>query len=325
MTCCPRVGTEVAAFWKCIRWTLKFAPPRAQPVFLNLDETCIGFGAGSSKGLVAHPLELPTSANAEPGPTALRQSRAALTHVAIIADDTALQPRLPQVLIVGRRTCTQRVVAIARHSCPANVHILHEQSSWNTSATMMRILDLIGEAVKSCGPATFPILLLDCAPQHLHRDLCTKARSNGIALIFVPAQCTSLLQPLDTHAFFGYKACLRRLRQQLEQERMGGVVEQAAWLQALACEASSYFCRRRWQRAFQSVGACRCPLSHAQLSGSLQTQLGEAVHSLVSEGRPSENELQALFPRRRQRPHSSWFLPGAPRCRMRRKMPWPDG
>ena len=58
--------------------------------------------------------------------------------------------------------------------------------------------------------AEFPgfqcILVLDCAPIHLTSRVLRMASDLGIWLLPVPARCTFLLQPCDTHVFSPYKA-----------------------------------------------------------------------------------------------------------------------
>ncbi len=290
---------------------------------MNLDETCLSFDPGSTRGLVAQPGAASSSAAAASDVAPWRQSKAGLTHVAIIVDSPSLQPRMPQVLIVGQRTCSVKAVAHARSTCPDNVHILHQKSSWNAAETMLHILDLLGDALKPRAGQLWPVLLLDTAPQHLSPEVCQKALSRGIHLLFVPALCTWLLQPLDTHAFFGYKARLRRVHRRLQQLAGGGAVGQGAWLAAMSCEASAYFCRRRWRRAFESVGACPEGLQHAGLSSALQARVSASSLSSVRSVRPSHSQLQAIFPRNKRRPHAGLFLPGLPSRRMRKKAPWP--
>ena len=73
---------------------------------------------------------------------------------------------------------------------------------------MVQLLRDIGEVLKLY-PGKQGILLLDCAPSHLPKEVMQAAKRQKVQLVYIPAQCTDVLQPLDICAFAGFKAFLR--------------------------------------------------------------------------------------------------------------------
>ena len=53
------------------------------------------------------------------------------------------------------------------------------------------------------------VVLLDCAPAHLPRQVMAMARKCKLQLIYIPAQTTDYLQPLDLQGFSPFKQYLK--------------------------------------------------------------------------------------------------------------------
>ena len=82
--------------------------PAGRPVLrLNLDETSVRFWYEPRKGLRRDAGDKPRQGFARQASRA--QLRKAFTHVAIICDDSTLQPYLPQVLLVNERTVSMEL------------------------------------------------------------------------------------------------------------------------------------------------------------------------------------------------------------------------
>ena len=100
-----RFALKATAVWQWFRFLVGQVPPTKKTLLLNLDETSIRFWYEPRQGLRVR-------AKAEAGgrgparQASRGQLRKAVTHVAIICDDTALQAQLPQVILMNERTCT---------------------------------------------------------------------------------------------------------------------------------------------------------------------------------------------------------------------------
>jgi len=116
--------SEVEAYWQWSRLLHRLLPPDGpQPLLLNLDETSIGRGLHSSLGIVitqACPILQIGGLRRVAPPRRRKRVRGAITHVAIIADRTKIQPLLPQVFLANPRLVSERAAAAARS---ARVHV----------------------------------------------------------------------------------------------------------------------------------------------------------------------------------------------------------
>ena len=126
--------------------------------------------------------------------------RAHFTHVAIVCDNTELQPLLPQVLIFNQKQLPLKRAAALRLLMPANVFIITQKSAWTNQQVHLRVLKLLGQVLEHF-PQYQPILLQDGAPAHTSPEVTAGAYAAGLWPIMVPASTTWLLQPLDTHGF----------------------------------------------------------------------------------------------------------------------------
>ena len=63
----------------------------------------------------------------------------------------------------------------------------------------------------------------------------------GIWLVFVPSKITSLVQPLDTHGFAGFKAWLRKQYALLRSKSHEGLVSRLEWLRVLQSAKAQFF------------------------------------------------------------------------------------
>lgn len=221
---------------------------------------------------------------------------------------------MPQVFIGNKRTLTKKVLAAIGADKPAAVTLYAEKSAWNNGSIMVKILALLAAAVAPHAEAFQPILLLDCANCHLTTAVLEEARKLGILLVFVPASATPYLQPLDASGFQAYKAFLRRAYCQLQQNSDDGSVDLVAWIRALMAAQSRFFCSRRWDAAFTSVGAGAA--KYDQLSTQLRRQVPDMA---VAAGPPSDHDLAALFPRGRAPLRASFLSLDQPRRRLRLK------
>ena len=236
---------KATASWQWFRFLLAQVPPDRKPLILNLDETSIRFWYQPRLGLRArarHRLR---------GPGPARQAsrgllRKAFTHVAVICDDSAVQPLLPQVVLVNERTCTVKTLQGWKPlpACRAEVH--REKSAWINNVKCAEVVSCIGQALRTHAPERQAILLMDAHISHFSLETLAAAYHHDIWPCILPAATTSVLQPLDTHVFARFKLFMRtRLHQTMltgenrdldfEQvmdglmHAMKGVLQRVAW------------------------------------------------------------------------------------------------
>ena len=118
----------------------------------------------------------------------------------------------PQLLYQGKTTrCHPAKVAF-----PPEWDIWHSESHWSTHETIKRLVGTVlvpyTEKIKEqLGlPATQKsLLILDVFRAHRTDDVLDELRSSGFILQYVPANCTSELQPLDLSVNSMYKGTLK--------------------------------------------------------------------------------------------------------------------
>ena len=72
--------------------------------------------------------------------------RGTVTHVAIIADRSEVQPKLPQMTISNRHRFTHGLLASVGADKLAFVYLFQRESSWNNITVMCEILELLAAA-----------------------------------------------------------------------------------------------------------------------------------------------------------------------------------
>ena len=144
----------------------------------------------------------------------LAKQRAGFTLVTLICDDVSLQPRLPQFLLGNEAIFPAATVATLRETLPPNIRLWRRKSGWVTKPLMLEILKELCDALGELTATHFVVLLLDTAGVHICPWFLRSASRRGIAVQYVPAKLTWLLQPLDTHVFARFKGYLVLLYRQ---------------------------------------------------------------------------------------------------------------
>ena len=152
----------------------------------------------------------------------LSKRRCGFTHVAMICDDTSLQPRLPQILIGNEAIFPVAKLESVRPSLPPNIRLWRRKTGWVTAEVMRDIVRELSAALGELTATRTVVLLLDTAPVHLCERFINMAARHKIAVQIIPAKMTWLLQPLDTHAFARFKMHLmHQYRAQLLRSARG--------------------------------------------------------------------------------------------------------
>ena len=261
---------------------------------LNLDETSLRLGSGAGgKGTVISPGVR----------RAVPAKKACMTHVAILCDDPALQPILPQVLIGNRATLLIREMAWLEAACPRNVHLIRKASAWNSASTCARIIRVLGDVLRPHAERYQPLLLFDAAKLHLHPLVLRACRAAGIRPLVVPPCLTWVLQPCDTHAFRGYKERVRLECQRARASSPAGDLAIATFLQCVYRSIQQELGGRDWAAAFEHNGFGR---RQRGLSSRVRRAGAFADIVEVPPGEPTLEEIAACFPRRTRARLAAW-------------------
>ena len=303
-------SAQVHAFWTWADWLKQQAAQFGrEPVFINLDETAVSKAHPDAIGMVV-------SKQWWPGPVRPQQKvpkkdlRSMVTHVGLCTHRTDLQARLPQIFIGNPYCFTSELVDHIAQVAPGKVKFWRRTSSWNSSKLMCTILLELALAVAGF-PEVQPILVMGCAGIHLTTEVLRAASAFGIWILPVPARCTFLLQPCDTHVFSPYKAFLRNAYRRLKDA--SGQVSREACAQSLVDVATRFLCGRRWSDAFYETGLLG---KRERLTRDLASVVVPPVPSAAL--MPTVTAVREVLPSSRRRPPYSLLLSEPRGSQMRR-------
>ncbi len=283
--------SKATAYWQWHRYKESRVPEGKKILLLNLDETSVSFAPEMRSGLI-----VARSAHKARSLVKKQDTRTNLTYVAVVRDDRAMQEHMPHFVIGCESKITLQQLRELHAASQTNVNVWrNEKSAWNNNVLMQRILKEISIACSHRADLQ-PVLIIDVAPCHIHKNVMQKAKALGIWLVFVPANITSLVQPLDTHGFASFKAWLRRQYSDLRSKSVDGLVDRLSWLQVLQSAKLLFFDKQSWTKSFQDTGA-RLPC--LRLTRALQKYVGLHAARDAFAQEPDVQTLSLVWPRRR--------------------------
>jgi hypothetical protein len=277
-------------FYQTMNCAVASAPAEKPCLVVNIDETSISYGYYGQKGFVVRknkcPFDIP-----EPHEVEVKSClRGSMTLVSSIASDAAYQKRLPQFLIANKHKLSNR--DFEQLDVPPPFHVWRQDSAWNSGPCMRRILTLLQQAV----PDVTLIVVLDVASVHLDKSVLTHAKKLKIVLVFVPALCTWVLQPLDVFVFALLKALLRLLFQNAMVETSGPNAVSTVDLIKIVVQATQQIVMNKsWDRAFLSCGVC----GQHSLGASTLKKLGISSIQPLGNQTPSIGAIASILPSNR--------------------------
>ena len=178
---------------------------------MNVDETAVRYVPASPVGLVC-PKAFWPSLLVRPSCTARKGDlRGCFTYMGVICNDARVQASLPHIVIANKSRLKEATFkALKSETRGKPVQLWREKSSWNNGALMVRFSRALCRALQPWRAEFEVHLILDVAPCHIAEAVLKAAKTLRIKLIFVPAQLTSILQPLDTHGYASFKRWLER-------------------------------------------------------------------------------------------------------------------
>ena len=252
---------ESTASWKWFNSLLAQLPPNKQPLLLNMDETACRLFYDPAKGVLASELvALAARRRKVTSSVTTAQTRSVLSLVALLCNDSSIQPRLPQYILGNEHVLQTSVLGELRRdvSLTPNVHILRRKMhAWVNDAELAAIARHWGRVLQLHCPDRQPILLLDACSAHLGPSFLASCVRWKIWVVFVPARLTWLLQPADTHCFALLKASLRQKFHDTALLAAYGKVTVKNILEHLDRAIRSVFQGRSWSEAFEGNG-CSC-------------------------------------------------------------------
>lgn len=270
-------------------------PKNKIPLRLNLDETAVRFYYKPRKGLVClSPQRRKAGGCKVTQHASLAQQRKALSHIAVICDDAAIQPLIPQFILGNERVLPAAVLEGLQASLPSNIKVLRLKSSWNNTTVMKAVLKVLGESLKPFMKDRQPILLMDACSVHFAARVLQMAATQKLWPCFVPAQLTWLLQPLDTDCFSSYKQLLRATyRGIISKSQPRHELDAASVVKSISVVCRTVLQGRDWSQIFAKNGFAD---KQKHVRATILTALQLAAISDVNSSLPSLADLQECFP-----------------------------
>ena len=168
------------------------------------------------------------------------------------------------------------------------------KSAWNNTETMVYIIRLIGNTLRSVAPYAHVILSMDAARIHLNASVFRECFRWHLRVVVIPALLTAVLQPLDTHAFASLKRALRDAYQKALGSNGGRVLNAREWVILVAHCSWDFLRGKSWAASFLNNG-------FGSQQQCLSCRVFESLELVsppeVGSDRPIAAVIQHLFPR----------------------------
>ena len=133
-------------------------------MLLNLDETAVPLEFTHVRGNLIHRSGGQKIKDLPKQKASRSAVRCFFTHVAIICDDPALQPLLPQVLFFSSRHLSWQVWSELQASLPPNVFLRRQVSGWSNTEQHKVILKIPSLVLEPYLATRQPIISFDAPP-----------------------------------------------------------------------------------------------------------------------------------------------------------------
>ena len=261
-------------------------------VRINIDETSIPIHQAGPSG---HICVSKRCAASLAQPVSRSKRRKCMSYVAVLCDDAALQPLLPQFLVANEHTVLKREMRNILAHLPQNVILLRRKSAWVDGSLMVHILKELRRALLPYMHTVHVVLLWDAARQHIAKTVIGAAFRLGFFPITIPAGSTGFLQPLDTHVFLNLKRRLQRESHAACIVSESGDIKVSVLIQCLTKAIQGIVTCGNWAYAFDENGF-----------GHLQTRVTDRVRNVIAVTsalaigceRPTLDMVATCFPRR---------------------------
>ena len=290
---------EALAVWQWFKFLCGNIPVGRTRLVLNLDETCVRFFYEPRVGVRARKHVEATDTSGFKRHSSRGQLRRAVTHVAVICDDTSIQPKLPQIILVAEKSVAWNDIKSWRARSGSDMRVWRQKSAWVNKDIFVRIIKEIARQVRAAAPQAQPILLMDAHAVHACPEVLRAARREKVWLCFIPASTTGLLQPLDTDVFARYKHILRTMLHQHMLTDANKDIKALDLLNILQGCIRGVLQKHAWQPVFAKNGFGTGPVRQ-----SLLQKLGWLETPNIPCSLPKYEQFAVCFAARRHIPFS---------------------
>ena len=291
-------SSQAEACWQWHNFLAARAPPNKHIVRINMDESSLKLCPPARKGLVV-PIR---SSGDQPSyarqrKASLRDRRSALSLVAFIADDVQIQRALPQLILGNESSLPKRSMDELRSEPLAcqGFFLLPRKSAWLDAACLVKIVSLLGAALRPFQDSHHILFCMDACPTHTHLKVVQECHRQNLYLFFIPASMTGYLQPLDTHVFAQYKHFLRTEHESQALATPDGSMRHIDMVKIMMRGIRTVLVERCWSHAFQQNGFST---TQEGVSKSLLKKLGYDLTPPVGNTLPTFHQWQLLFRRK---------------------------
>ena len=273
--------------WNCAEDT---AQKSGQAVIrLSMDETSLPLSFGDQKGAVIQRVHSQKAKFV----LAKNKQRGGLTLIAAISDNTALQPRVPQVIVGSEKNLRVRDLQQCAPRLPSNVYLVRRKSGWLDAPLFCKILTWLRKAMSNVDAKMEILLLVDASPVHTHRLCLQTALRQRIRLCFVPASCTWLVQPCDTHCFRKFKAHLAKAVHEYKVRQESIEVPMTEYVGMICATIRSVLQGTKWAASFHHNGyGCR----QQEISERVLQNVLPSIRDAVTDQVPDAEAIAGMFP-----------------------------
>ena len=279
---------------------------------MNLDETSVAVVPKPLQGVVMRTgMRLQSGAPSRMGVKRGLQ-RMNITYVAMISDDTDFNREIPHLIIGDRRSFSSERFAAYSDAAPRNIYLMRSTKAWNNWRIMVKIIRILGFVGRVLRPQSQIILCCDTAGCHLHEQVMQTSFEECVNLIFIPARCTSMLQPSDVYVFRAFKERLRRRFHDIHGDATGPP-SVGSLLLALYDAIFSTIVDAVWPEIFE-----KCGISYQQFAVSdyIERHLAwsaDLVYTRLRNPTPlSDYDVAAILPRNRRIALENYLPPRPP-------------
>lgn len=218
-----------------------------------------------------------------------------LTLVAFLCEDVALQSKMPQIVIGNERTLKASSLGALRALLPVNCHLIRAPSAWVDAHKFALAVKLLGAAMAPYADDYQVVLYFDAYKAHLAPAVWSACAAARIIPVVIPAKCTWLLQPLDTHVFAAFKVRLQREYQTARLDNPNGVSGVRELLLAVRSAIAEVLEGRSWAHAFEQTGF---GVDQGGISPRVLEHVGMQLPMTIPSTRPSDDQVQSCLPER---------------------------
>jgi hypothetical protein len=185
-----------------------------------------------------------------------------------------------------------------------NVYLLRLKSRWAGVTPMWEVLQVLALILKAYDDTHCPVFLLDCCPAHLQPEIGKGFKRRGPTPLFVPAKMTGLLQPLDAYVFARYKRELRKRFYCLRSSQNGHLPDRLQFWKTLMQHVDVFMSSTNWTSPFELTGWTN---RQQGTSNYIRRRLKFTDVIDVGSGRPTDSQLETIFPRSRKSEGTVWL------------------